>query len=470
MRRRKGAAAQARAQTVGGTVGGTVEQMVELEIGPVAHGGHCVARHSGRVVFVRHALPGERVVARLDAAGDSDRFWRAEAVEVLQPSPDRVERPCVLAGPGGCGGCDWQHASPAAQRRLKAVVVVEQLTRLGRVDPASVPGLAGLAERGVEAVPGDEGGLGWRTRMRYAVDPHGGRAGLFRQRSRDVVRVPHCPIAHPALDELGIGGKPWRGSDAVDVVVTSTGERLVVVEPSTPGGRISAPPLGAEAALAVRGLDGLQRLRGRTWVAEQVEIDGVARTFRVTGAGFWQVHPGAARVLADAVLEAADPRPGERALDLYSGVGLFTAALAGRVGETGNVLGVESDARAGADARRNLHDLAQVELVTGRVERSLPHLLGPESPWRAPDVVVLDPPRAGAGRAVMTALLAVRPRRLVYVACDPSALARDVATAAEHGYALSRVRAFDLFPMTHHVECVAVITPVGVDAARDELS
>lgn len=443
---------------------------MELDIGPVAHGGHCVARHDGRVVFVRHALPGERVVARLDAAGESDRYWRADAVEVLQASPDRVERPCPLAGPGGCGGCDWQHATPAAQRRGKGAVVVEQLTRLGRVDAATVPGLAGLGERGVEAVPGDQDGLGWRTRMRYAVDPVDGRAGLFRHRSHDVVAVPHCPIAHPELDAVGIGRKPWRGVAAVDAVVASSGERLVVAEPAAPGGRISAPALGAEAALAVRGRDGLQRLRGRTWVAEQVELAGVPRTFRVTGAGFWQVHPGAARVLADAVLEAADPRPGERALDLYSGVGLFTAALALRVGETGAVLGVESDLRAGADARRNLHDLAQVELAGGRVERSLPGLLAPGSPWAAPDVVVLDPPRAGAGRAVMTMLLRSRPRVVVYVACDPAALARDVAVAAEHGYGLSRLRAFDLFPMTQHVECVAAITPAGTGAARNEIS
>jgi tRNA/tmRNA/rRNA uracil-C5-methylase (TrmA/RlmC/RlmD family) len=444
--------------------------LVELTVGAVAHGGHCVARHEGRVVFVRHALPGERVLARLEAAGESDRFWRADAVEVLEASPDRVERPCALAGPGGCGGCDWQHASPAAQRRLKGAVVVEQLTRLGRIDVTAVPGLAELAERGVEAVPGDVGGLGWRTRMRYAVDPADGRAGLRRHRSHDVVAVPHCPIAHPALDVVGIGRKPWRGVAAVDAVAASSGERLVVVEPATAGGRVSTPALGAEAAVAVRTPDGLHRLRGRTWITERVGIGAAERTFRVTGAGFWQVHPGAARALVDAVLEASDPRPGGRALDLYAGVGLFTAALAQRVGPGGAVLGLESDARAASDARRNLHDLPQVELVTDRVERALPGLLAGGAPWAAPDVVVLDPPRAGAGRAVMTALARARPRVVVYVACDPAALARDVAIAAEHGYRLASLRAFDLFPMTQHVECVAAITPNGAVARPDEIS
>jgi tRNA/tmRNA/rRNA uracil-C5-methylase (TrmA/RlmC/RlmD family) len=391
-------------------------------------------------------------------------------VQVLDASPDRGEPPCSLAGPGRCGGCDWQHVVLSAQRRLKAAVVIEQLTRLGKLEVASVPGLAELTESGVEPVPGDDGGLGWRTRMRYAVDPADGRAGLYRNRSHEIVAVPHCSIAHPELDALGVGAKPWRGVSAVDVVAASSGERLIVMEPSTPAGRLSAPPLGADAALVARGRDGLRRIRGRTWVAEHVEMDGGTRTFRVTGDGFWQVHPGAPRVLVDAVLEAAAPRPGERVFDLYSGVGLFTAALALRVGESGAVLGIESDIRAGADARRNLHDLHQVELVTGRVERVLPGLFAAGSPWAAPDVVVLDPPRAGAGRAVMTALMRAHPRVIVYVACDPAALARDVAIAAEGGYGLESLRAFDLFPMTQHVECVATLTPLDGAARSDEIS
>ena len=436
----------------------------------MAHGGHCVARHQGRVVFVRHALPGETVLARLDAAGADDRFWRADAVQVLRASPERVVPPCRLAGPGLCGGCDWQHASLPEQRRLKALVVLEQLTRLGRIDPADVPGLAGLV---VEAVPGDVAGLGWRTRARFAVDAQG-RAGLRRHRSHQVVPVPHCPIAHPEVDAVGVGLKHWSGTDAIEVVAAGVGvpaagwtgtgravnpQRLVVLEPAA-GARVSAPALSAEAGLALRTPEGLKRLRGRTWVEEQVVLDGEPRTFRVTGAGFWQVHPGAASTLVQAVLAATDPRPGERAVDLYSGVGLFTAALALRVGVTGSVLGIESDPRGAADARRNLHDLPQVTLETGRVERTLPRLMQ-HGPWGITDVVVLDPPRAGAGRTVMEAVLSTGPRVVAYVACDPAALARDVATAAAVGYRLAGVRALDLFPHTHHVECVATLVPEG---------
>jgi tRNA/tmRNA/rRNA uracil-C5-methylase (TrmA/RlmC/RlmD family) len=427
------------------------------------------------VVFVRHALPGETVLARLDAAGDGDRFWRADAVQVLQASPERVVPPCRLAGPGGCGGCDWQHASLPEQRRLKALVVLEQLTRLGRVDLARVQGLADLV---VEAVPGDDDGLGWRTRARFAVDAKG-RAGLRRHRSHQVVPVPHCPITHPEVDAVGVGLKQWNGTDAIEVVAAGVGgpaagrpaagppevaagpdpQRLVVLEPAA-GARVSAPALSAEAGLALRTPEGLKRLRGRTWVEERVVLDGEPRTFRVTGAGFWQVHPGAASTLVAAVLAATDPRPGERAVDLYSGVGLFTAALALRVGVTGSVLGIESDPRGAADARRNLHDLPQVTLETGRVERTLPRLMQ-HGPWGITDVVVLDPPRAGAGRTVIEAVLSTRPRVVAYVACDPAALARDVATAAAVGYRLAGVRAFDLFPHTHHVECVATLVPEG---------
>ncbi|HET9654218.1 MAG TPA: class I SAM-dependent RNA methyltransferase [Kineosporiaceae bacterium] len=438
---------------------------MRLDVGPVAHGGHCVARYQGRVVFVRHALPEEQVTARLTEAGPADRFWRADAVEVHTASADRVESACPLSGPGACGGCDWQHVGIGAQRALKAAVVIEQLTRLGRIDPGH-PVLAGLR---VRAVPGDTGGLGWRTRVRFAVDDRG-RPGLRRHRAHDVVPVPHCPIAHPGVDEVQAGLKRWPGSAAVEVVVAPDPARpqevqhLVVVEPREAGpaasgrSRVDVPPLAVEASVARRGPQGLQRLRGRTWVEESVTVDGTRRTFRVTGGGFWQVHPGAAQTLLDTVLELADPRPGETALDLYCGVGLFTAGLALRVGATGTVLGVEGDPRGAADARRSLHDLPMVRLESGGVEPVLRGLTG-SGELAGADVVVLDPPRSGAGRKVVEAVTALRPRVVVYVACDPAALARDVATAAGLGYRLDGLAAFDTFPMTHHVECVARLVP-----------
>ena len=432
-------------------------------------------------MFVRHALPGERVRARLTQAGETDRFWRADAVEVLTASPDRVPAPCPYAGPGRCGGCDWQHASLPAQRRLKAAVVVEQLTRLGHL-PADHPALTDLTvtplpaplgvdqanwgrssklgsikQTGVDQANHDHG-LGWRTRVRFTVDDTG-RPGFHPHRSHDVIPVDHCPIADPRIDELGVGRRRWPGTSAVDVVAAGSGERLVVVEP-LPGRRTEVPPLGADAAVAHRAEHGLRRLRGRIWVNEEVQVDAVARPFRVTGSGFWQVHPAAAQVLLDAVLDATVPAPGERALDLYGGVGLFAAGLAMRVGPEGLVLHLESDERACADARRSLHDLPQVRVEQGRVERTVARWSAPGGPLDGgADVVVLDPPRAGAGRRVIEAVTGLRPRVIAYVACDPAALARDVAFAAEAGYRLSGLRAFDAFPMTHHVECVARLVP-----------
>jgi tRNA/tmRNA/rRNA uracil-C5-methylase (TrmA/RlmC/RlmD family) len=413
------------------------------------------------VVFVRHALPGERVRARV-LERDTGRFWRAEAVEVLRASPDRVRARCAFAGPSGCGGCDWQHVAPAAQRRLKAAVVAEQLRRIGRVDPGEVE---------VEPVPGDLDGLGWRTRMRFAVDADG-RPGLRRHRSHEVVPVSGCAIAHPELAAVGVGDRRWPDVGAVEIAIGGGGpgddgggsgrpsrwDRLVVLEPSGRRGRPEVPALPIPVSVAVRDRTGLHRIRGRTWLGERVRVGGRDVRFRVTGAGFWQVHPGAAQTLLEAVLDGVRARPGETVWDLYAGAGLFTAGLADAVGPSGAVVSVESDPRACADARRNLHDIPTVLLRRGTVRSVLAAAHDGSLPPRA-DVVVLDPPRSGAGREVTALVAGLGPRAVGYVACDPAALARDVALFAGHGYRLETLRAFDAFPMTHHVECLAVLRP-----------
>ncbi len=423
----------------------------------MAHGGHCVARLEGRVVFVRHALPGEVVRVRITEGGETARYLRGDAVEVLRAAPDRVPAPCPASGPGKCGGCDWQHATPAAQRELKAVVVREQLQRLAGLEVDVV----------VEALPGRDDGLGWRTRVQHGVDAQG-RLGYHRHRSHDVLAVEACPITHPDVAAAGHLHQQWSGCSEVDVAATvGTGQRLVVVTPdaapsSRRSRRTSMPDVDASVALAAPTGDpaGLTRVRGRTWLGEHVAVDGWSRDFRVTGAGFWQVHPAAAGTLVGAVLDQLDPRPGERALDLYCGVGLFAGALADRVGAIGEVVAVEGDPRAVADARRNLHDLPWVTLVQGSVARVLADSLAALRDGAA-DIVVLDPPRAGAGRAVVEALCSAAPRAICYVACDPAALARDVEIAGTAGYRLTALRAFDAFPMTHHVECVALLTPTA---------
>jgi tRNA/tmRNA/rRNA uracil-C5-methylase (TrmA/RlmC/RlmD family) len=460
------------AQDVGGSQSAAgalvVGDVVEVDVGQVAHGGHCVARFQGRVIFVRHSAPGERVRVRITQGGDGDRFLRGDAVQVLTGSADRVPPRCPVSGPGGCGGCDWQHLSTPAQRRLKAAVVQEQLKRLAgldvtvRVEPVLVDPAGGKPE------PVDGEGLGWRTRVRHAVSPSG-RLGFRAHRSHDVVEVDTCPIAHPGVRAVQLAASSWPGAAAVEVVAPADGPSLVVVEPAGRGAGAGARAAGVtpaiprrsvlDASVALSGPQGLERLRGRTWVRERVTMgDGLPRDFRVTGSAFWQVHPGAASVLVQAVLAALDPQPGEQALDLYAGVGLFAAALAGRVGDKGAVLAVESHPQAVRDARRNLHDLPRVAITAGRVGQVLATIL--ESAMTA-DLVVLDPPRDGAGRRVVEQIAALRPRAVAYVACDPASLARDVRTFSDLGYRLDGLRAFDCFPMTHHVECVATLRRPG---------
>ena len=180
------------------------------------------------------------------------------------------------------------------------------------------------------------------------------------------------------------------------------------------------------------------------------------REYQVRAGGFWQVHPGAAATLLGAVLDALEPQPGDAVLDLYAGVGLFAAGLADRVSPGGRVTAVEAGQRAVQDARANLDGRPGVRVERGRVD----HVLRRQHLRRA-DLVVLDPPRSGAGRSVVDLLSRVGARRIAYVACDPAALARDLRWFAERGHLLAGLRAFDLFPMTHHVECVALLRPVG---------
>lgn len=396
----------------------------------MAHGGHCVGRYDGRVVFVRHALPGERVRAQVteDAGGS---FCRADAIEILLAHVGRVVPPCRFAGPGLCGGCDWQHAAPSTSRALKAQVIAEQLRRLAGIDIE------------IEVEPLQPADLRWRTRMQYAVDADG-HAGLRKHRSHDVLPIDDCLLAVPEASDGAILSTDWSGSRAIEVDV------------------------GLEHDRAIRSMDNRRRWHSVSGSAKSTRRAAAGRDWQVRAGGFWQVHPQAAQTLVDTVLAMADPMPGDRALDLYCGMGLFAAALGLRVGPTGYVLGLEADSGAVSDGQRQLADIPQVELRNSvvnqnriealnnpRTEDNTGHNTGHIEPVF--DVVVLDPPRTGAKKDVCTAIAALAPRSIVYVACDPAALARDVQIFSELGFALQKIRAFDAFPMTHHVECVALL-------------
>ncbi|MFG2897600.1 class I SAM-dependent RNA methyltransferase [Streptomyces zaomyceticus] len=432
-------------------VSSLVGEEYEVEVGPVAHGGHCIARtEAGRVLFVRHALPGERVVARVTEGEETSRFLRADAITILDPSKDRVEAPCPFAGPGRCGGCDWQHAKPGAQRRLKGEVIAEQLLRLAGLTPEEA-GWDGT----VMPAEGDKLPQGevpkWRTRVQYTIDADG-HAGLRKHRSHEVEVIDHCMIAAEGVSELGIEKRDWENMASVEAIAASgSHDRQVVLTPK-PGGRL--PLVELDKPVSVLRVDekdgGVHRVHGRAFVRERAD----ERTYRVGNGGFWQVHPKAAQTLMLAVMQGLTPRKGETALDLYCGVGLFAGALADRVGDQGAVLGIESGKRSVEDARHNLADFPRVRIEQGKVESVLPRTGITEV-----DLIVLDPPRAGAGKQTVHHLAGLGARRIAYVACDPAALARDIAYFAERGYKVRTLRAFDLFPMTHHVECVAILEP-----------
>ncbi|THJ67496.1 class I SAM-dependent RNA methyltransferase [Arthrobacter echini] len=425
----------------------------ELTVGKPAHGGHFVARHEGRVVFVRHALEGERVRVRFTEAEENASFWRADVVEVLEASPQRTVHPwphadalkAAAAGRTAVGGAEFGHVLLPEQRRLKTVVFQEQLERLAGTERAV----------SVEPVPGEtEDGLGWRTRAAFSVDP-AGRLAMHPHRSHEMVPVHEMPLAVPAINRLRLWGIDLTGISRVDAAVGSgAGEPLVLLVPS----KGTHPRRAAAVAAAIRDASvavlepetgRVQRITGRTWLQESVR--GV--DYRVTGPGFWQIHRGAPEALVGAVLEGLQPAAGDRVADLYAGAGLFTVPLAHAVGPTGAVLSVEGSAGTVRDARRNLHGQEQAAIVQGRVDAALGR-------WNEPlDAVLLDPPRTGAGKKVVQQIIARRPRTVGYVSCDPASFARDLGYFRRAGWSLDTLRVFDLYPHTHHMESFARLLP-----------
>ncbi len=408
-----------------------MDELVELTAGPAVHGGHCLSRLDGRVVFLRHAIPGERVVARLTETRKKGH-WRAETLEVLDPSADRVATVWPEAGPGGVGGGELGHVSLPGQLAWKRAVLDDALARIAHL-PAEHPARADLV---LQHAPGEDrrGGLGYRTRIDLVADG-AGRLGMYRFRSHEVLALTQMPLAAPGIDLAALLGRSWRPGQRIEAVAPSVGDALVLADGEPVRGK-------------------------RRVVTERVTVPGVGEwTYRVDAAGFWQVHARAPEVLVGAVLAAADLEVGETVLDLYSGAGLLTLPLADAVGSTGTVHAVEADMRAGRNARRNAHDRSQVVLHQSSTEAALATL-------PRPAVVVLDPPRTGAGRDVMSQLTTWAPRRIVYVACDPAALARDLGYARAGGYEVTSLTGFDLFCHTHHVECVAVLEP-GASVAPD---
>ncbi|MEY2850355.1 MAG: hypothetical protein RJA96_226 [Actinomycetota bacterium] len=387
-----------------------IGDLIELTIEKVAHGGHFIARHDGAVIFVRHAIPGEKCTIEITSTGSS--FNRADVVAVTEPSEYRVEPPCKYSHRTGCGGCDFQHITAAHQRTLKSQVITEQFSRIAKKE-ISVE---------VEEVGHS---LGWRTRA-IATTNRNGKLGFYKSRSHSIAPVDNCLICVEGMNFSDISSRELKGDVRVEISASTTGERSIAL----------APTRGEEKA----------RLTEGPVVLHEVVA---GKTLEVSHESFWQSHIKAPEVLTAAVLGFAQVQPGEHVLDLYGGVGLFTAAIIDLVGDSGQVDLIEGSKVATEDARRNFSTFKNVTIATGDVAKLLPRVSGA-------DVVVLDPPREGAGKDVISQITALQPRAIVYVACDPAALARDTAYLEDHSYSLASLRAFDLFPMTHHIECVAL--------------
>jgi tRNA/tmRNA/rRNA uracil-C5-methylase (TrmA/RlmC/RlmD family) len=385
-----------------------VGQIIGVTIEKVAHGGHFIARFEGAVIFVRHGLPGEVVNVVITSIGSS--FNRGDVVEVITASADRVIAPCSYAHRNGCGGCDFQHVEISAQRKLKAQVITEQFARIAKME----------INVNVEEVSTS---LGWRTQATIGSDKNG-HPGFFGSRTNTVIPINNCLILHPSIGYESIAAQKWE-----------------------PGVRIEVSAAGLDAPRLKAG----DRVEG-----DLIQIyEVLQKRYQVSPDSFWQSNLVAPQVLVEAVKKFAGVKPGDHVIDLYGGVGLFGVALLDTIGVDGRIDHVEGSKSAVADAQINFGDAKNVKFYTGDVEKILPR-------FTSADVVILDPPREGAKKSVIESLVSCAPRAIVYVACDPAALARDSALLSGANYRLRQLRAFDLFPMTHHVECVALFTPTTV--------
>lgn len=393
--------------------------LLQVTIEKVAHGGHFIARHDGAVIFVRHAIPGEKCTIQITSTGSS--FNRADVVSVEAPSEFRVQAPCSFAHRNSCGGCDFQHISVDHQRTLKSDVIAEQFSRIAKMD----------LRVDVEEV-GES--THWRTRA-IATTDRNGKLGFYKSRSHSIAPVTDCIICVESMNFSEIASRDLKGDVRVEISASNTGERSIAL----------APTRGEEKARLTEGPAVLHE-------------DVLGKSLEVSQESFWQSHKKAPEVLTQAVLDFAQLKTGEHVLDLYGGVGLFSAAIVEAVGPAGHVDLIEGSKVATADAARNFAAFSNLTIATGDVVKLLPRIT-------AADVVVLDPPRDGAGKEAVAHIARLAPRAIVYVACDPAALARDTAYLADHSYSLVKVRAFDLFPMTHHIECVALYARAEVSSA-----
>lgn len=410
---------------------------MELTLNAMSNGPEAIGRdpETGRAVFVPFAIPGERV--RVEVTEERPTLYRARLLEVLEPSPQRVAPTCQHFGV--CGGCHYQHLSYPAQLEWKRQIVFDQLARIGGIENPPV----------LPTVPSPDP-WHYRNHVQFQQDEQGRLSYVSIEPGRPLMPINECPITRPEIMELLEQVDLEKlDVDGIGLRVGVEGDTLLVFETESS----EAPDVELDLPISVAAVNKageVVTLIGDDYLAQEVK----GRTFKVSAGSFFQVNIALAEQLVEKALTVLDPQATDTILDLYCGVGLFTAFMAGKVRR---VIGVEAFGPAVQDAGENLDEFENVELYESPVEGALAHIAQSlsEAP-PAPVKVILDPPRAGCDKAVIEQLLAIAPTRIVYVSCDPATLARDAKRLAAGGYRLLEAQPMDMFPQTFHIETVAV--------------
>jgi tRNA/tmRNA/rRNA uracil-C5-methylase (TrmA/RlmC/RlmD family) len=389
---------------------------ITVDVGNVAHGGHFIAHHLGKTIFVRGVLDGERAI--VEVTSFRKKIYEARVVEILHASPMRVTPPCQSSA--SCGGCDFQHVSMKYQRTLKTKVLMDSLRKFAGLSQSEVERLVG---NGVMSLPhSNTDGTDWRTRARFVWD-NGWH--MHEYRSHRLTPTPECLVVTPAI----------RAS--LNALSPATrGEEFVVAEGSE---GVSISGAGRETV----GPTKVQHLEfGVTW--------------RLKPTSFWQAHSGIIPAMAEFIDSNTEYTPDQRWWDLYSGAGVFAAYLSKKIDQSGKIYAVESSTLATQAAKRALHDKPQIRVIQSDVSEFIGYSLK-SADFEPPTGIILDPPRLGAGREVCEKLLAVGAPIIIYIACDPVAMSRDLAYLSQ-SYSILNLAAWDAFPMSHHFESVAILT------------
>lgn len=404
--------------------------ILDLHLTAMAHGGAALGRSQGRVVFVPYTIPGERV--RVEIVESHGRWAQGRLLEVLEPSPHRVTPPCPHFGPEQCSGCHFQHMAYEAQVEFKRQVVADQLARIG-----------GLADVDVEDCVGAAEPWGYRNYVQFSVTPDG-TLGFLTADAHRIVPVQECLVLDPLLDDIWTAlDMEWPQLHRLSLRCGSaTGDLMAIfeldhyadfaIEVDIP---VSCVLLLADGEVAV--------LMGNSHLWEHV----AGQDYRVSAGSFFPVNTAGAEALVSLLCNSLAPSGGETLVDIYCGVGLFGLSLAN---EVGRVIGIEAESSAAADFQHNARELDHVQLIQNKAQTALGRLGKPV------DLVVLDPPRSGAGQPVIDEIARLRPMRLAYVSCDPATLARDARHLVQAGYQLREVQPLDLLPQTFHIETLAL--------------